>query len=93
MRFHLCLSAYLETNSRIGLHDVPYIMHQLADAAADLLRANANDHALGSPILRLLCPFLVDKRLFLSLATSSCHFPGFFVWVWFGVFGCAYGRP
>lgn len=70
---------YLEPYSRIGLHDMPHIVHQLADAAADLLRANADDHALGLPILRLLRPLLVDERLLLSLAASTCHVFGFCV--------------
>jgi hypothetical protein len=33
---------------------MPHILHQLADAAADFLRADADDHALGLSIERLL---------------------------------------
>jgi hypothetical protein len=53
---------------------MPHILHQLADAAADLLRANANHHTLGLSILRLLRAFLVHRRLLPSLTASTGHF-------------------
>jgi hypothetical protein len=54
-------ASYLQSHGCIGLHDMPHVLHQLADAAADLLRADADDHALWLTILRLLRALLVYR--------------------------------
>lgn len=52
-----------------------HILDELADGAAYVLRANADDHALGLAI-GLLCDLLVGGRLLLTLAAAprSGHF-------------------
>jgi hypothetical protein len=64
----------LQSHRCVGFHDMPHVLHQLADAASHLLRADADDHALWLSILRLLRLLLVLRGLLLSLTASSCHF-------------------
>jgi hypothetical protein len=47
-----------------------HILHQLAHCAADFLRANADDHALGRTVV-LLRHLLVRRGLLLALAAPS----------------------
>ena len=61
---------YLQSHRRVWLHDMAHILHQLADSAADFLRANADDHALGRAVV-LLRHLLVRRGLFLALAAPS----------------------
>jgi hypothetical protein len=49
---------------------MPHILHQLADCAADFLRADADHHALGCAVV-LLRHLLVRRGLLLALAASS----------------------
>jgi hypothetical protein len=67
---------------------MPHVLHKLADAAADLLRADANDHALRLAIQRLLRLLLVRGGLPFPLAASSGHFGGSMVVLLNGVEAC-----
>lgn len=52
---------------------MPHILYQLADAAADLLRANANNHTLRPAIERTFSFLFIRSGLLFSLTASSGH--------------------
>jgi hypothetical protein len=64
---------------------MPHILHELADAAADFLRANSDNHRFRLSILRFLRLLLIRDGLSFPLAASSGHCGGAMVELLIGV--------